>query len=299
MFDDPLHRRANDSVLQVAAFSEGLNDAKVDREGTLSSFTTSSLWSFSWLHDVFGFAALIAELKKTLSKEKATWSAVDQALAEEHASWQTAEQFLLSSNEPKTLPANELDSTRASLTATTDKLSSKSSALDHLVIWEQQMKIRLEACEEKLMACEERLTMANDKLKVAKEEMKTQGQLLDSAQQALSKWELSSSMLIFSVVANDVVMMKNHLPDLDVEILHKDFTVDDVEWEILVWQNHLKNEWFVSQDHIGEFSVKREYTNTSHKTYNTIDMKFKWSYYILVPCIRVYKMWSSKRWFKW
>jgi hypothetical protein len=36
-------------------------------------------------------------------------------------------------------------------------------------------------------------------------------------------------MLIFSVVANDVVMMKNHLPDLDVEILHKDFTVDDVE----------------------------------------------------------------------
>jgi hypothetical protein len=43
MFDDPLHRRANDSVLQVAAFSEGLNDAKVDREGTLSSFTTSSL----------------------------------------------------------------------------------------------------------------------------------------------------------------------------------------------------------------------------------------------------------------
>jgi lipoate synthase len=35
-------------------------------------------------------------------------------------------------------------------------------------------------------------------------------------------------------VANVVALMKNHLPNLDVEILHKDFTVDDVEWEILV-----------------------------------------------------------------
>jgi hypothetical protein len=28
--------------------------------------------------------------------------------------------------------------------------------------------------------------------------------------------------------------MKNHLPDLDMEILFKDFTVDDTEREILV-----------------------------------------------------------------
>jgi hypothetical protein len=48
------------------------------------------------------------------------------------------------------------------------------------VIREQQMKIRLTACEEKLM-------MANDKLKAAEEKMKIQGQLLDSAHQALSK----------------------------------------------------------------------------------------------------------------
>jgi hypothetical protein len=62
-----------------------------------------------------------------------------------------------------------------------------------------------------------------------------------------------------------------------------------------LWQNHIKNEKFVSQDHIGGFSVKWEYKNTSHKAYNTIDMKFKWSYYILVTCIRVYKRWNSKR----
>jgi hypothetical protein len=37
----------------------------------------------------------------------------------------------------------------------------------------------------------------------------------------------------------------------------------------------LKKHGFISQDHIGEFSTKREYTNTTHKTYKTIDMKFK------------------------
>jgi hypothetical protein len=40
----------------------------------------------------------------------------------------------------------------------------------------------------------------------------------------LSKRELSSS-----AVAKVVALMKNHLPDLDVEILHRDFIVDDAE----------------------------------------------------------------------
>jgi hypothetical protein len=34
---------AKDSVLRVTAFLEGLNDAEADQEGTLSSFTASSL----------------------------------------------------------------------------------------------------------------------------------------------------------------------------------------------------------------------------------------------------------------
>jgi hypothetical protein len=90
------------------------------------------------------------------------------------------------------------------------------------MIREKQMKIQLEACEEKL-------TVAHDKLKATEEEMKTQGQLLDSAQQAPSKRELSSSAVISSAMANVVALMKNHLPDLDVEILYKDFTVNDAE----------------------------------------------------------------------
>jgi enoyl-[acyl-carrier-protein] reductase (NADH) len=112
-----------------------------------------------------------------------------------------------------------LDSTKASLTAIHDKLTSKSVALDIAVIREQQAKIQM--------------TMANEKLKVAEEKLKTQEQSWDLAQQALSKQELSSSMVISSAVANAVALFKNHLPDLDMEILCKEFTIDDVEWEAL------------------------------------------------------------------
>jgi hypothetical protein len=74
------------------------------------------------------------------------------------------------------------------------------------------------ACEDELMACEVQLMVANDKLKATEEKMKTQGQLLDLAQLALSKRELSSTSVISSTVANVVALMKNHLPDLDMEI---------------------------------------------------------------------------------
>jgi hypothetical protein len=67
---------------------------------------------------------------------------------------------------------------------------------------------------------------AEEKLKAAEEQLKTQ-------RQKLSERELSSSMVISSVVANAAALFKNDLSDLDVEILHKDFTIDDVEWETL------------------------------------------------------------------
>jgi hypothetical protein len=40
--------------------------------------------------------------------------------------------------------------------------------------------------------------------------------------------------MISSAVAHAVALFKNHLPDLDVEIFHKDFIVDDVARETLV-----------------------------------------------------------------
>jgi hypothetical protein len=113
----------------------------------------------------------------------------------------------------------ELESTKASLTATPDKLTSKSAALDVMVIQEQQAKIQMMTAQEKLKAAEEKL--------------KTQEQSLDSSQQALSKWELSSSAVISLSVANSAVLFKNHLPDLDMEILREDFTIDYAEREAL------------------------------------------------------------------
>jgi hypothetical protein len=94
------------------------------------------------------------------------------------------------------------------------------------VIQEQKMKIQLTVAEDKLKVAEEKLKATNEK--------KIQGHQLESAQKALSKQELSSSVVISSAVANAMVLVKNHIPDLDMEILHKDFIVNDTEREALV-----------------------------------------------------------------
>jgi hypothetical protein len=41
-------------------------------------------------------------------------------------------------------------------------------------------------------------------------------------------------MMISLAVAHTVALFKNHLPDLTMEILRQDFTVDDAEHEALV-----------------------------------------------------------------
>jgi hypothetical protein len=66
-----------------------------------------------------------------------------------------------------------LESIKASLTVIHDKLTSKSAALDVVVIQEQQAKIQMKTTEEKL--------------KAAKEKLKTQEQLLDLARHTLAK----------------------------------------------------------------------------------------------------------------
>jgi hypothetical protein len=131
---------------------------------------------------------LIAQLvtaNKALYEEKVPRSTIDRSLAEEKAARQTAEQSFRAADEGKANFVWNLESAEASLTTTTNKLASKSSTPDHAVVWEQKMEIQVKAAEEKLKAVE-------DKLKAAKEKMKTQGWLLDLAQHALPKWELSS-----------------------------------------------------------------------------------------------------------
>jgi hypothetical protein len=53
------------------------------------------------------------------------------------------------------------------------------------------------------------------------------------AREALSKREDSSVLMILMAVANAMALLKSHLPDLDVELLRKDFAVDEVEREAL------------------------------------------------------------------
>jgi hypothetical protein len=116
--------------------------------------------------------------------------------------------------------ALELENVQASLVATCDKLYRKSKALDLQVIRADEVALWLETTE--------------GRLKATNEDLKTQGQLLESTRQALSKREGSSNMMISSAVAHTVALFKNHLLDLDMELLCKDFTIDDVEHEALV-----------------------------------------------------------------
>jgi hypothetical protein len=110
---------------------------------------------------IFAHVALIARLaaaEKVLWEEKAT-----RSIAE--ATRQITEHSLLASEEANIALTQDLQSVQASLTATIEKLTPKSSALDFAGIQEHQMEIKLKAAEEK---------------------METKGQLPDSSQKTLS-----------------------------------------------------------------------------------------------------------------
>jgi hypothetical protein len=108
--------------------------------------------------------------------------------------------------------AQELETTHTSLTATRDKLTIKSTTLDDVMRWRDEAKIELAKSEEKL--------------KIAEEELKT-------VRQTLTKHEASSAVGNASAVANTAALFKSHTPSLDMEILCKDFPIDDVEREAL------------------------------------------------------------------
>jgi hypothetical protein len=57
---------------------------------------------------------------------------------------------------------------------------------------------------------------------------------LESAQKTASKREDSFNMMISLAVSHVAALFKNHLPYMNMELLHQDFTVDDAERETLV-----------------------------------------------------------------
>jgi hypothetical protein len=114
----------------------------------------------------------------------------------------------------------ELENAQTSLDATCDKLDSKSKALDFQVIHGDEVMLWMKNVE--------------SRLKVAEKDLKNQRQMLESAQKNSSKRESSFNMMISSAVAHAMALFKNHLPDLNLELLRQDIIVDDVERETLV-----------------------------------------------------------------
>jgi hypothetical protein len=63
------------------------------------------------------------------------------------------------------------------------------------------------------------LKNVENRLKATKEDLKNQRQLLESAQKTLSMRESSFNMMISSAVAHAAALFKNHLSDLNMELL--------------------------------------------------------------------------------
>jgi hypothetical protein len=112
-------------------------------------------------------------------------------------------------------------------------LTSKSSALDFVVIQGRKAEIKLQAAEEKIKAQEQSFL----------------------TQKVLSKREFSSSTVISSAVANAMALVKNHMPEFDAEILRKGFSVNDAGQEALVDSTYDTTQYFVS---LYDFSVLPE-----------------------------------------
>jgi hypothetical protein len=71
---------------------------------------------------------------------------------------------------------------------------------------------------------------------------------LESAWKTSSKRESSFNLMISSVVAHAAALFKNHLPDLNMELLRQNFSVDDAERETLV-----SNAFDAAQDFVSSY----------------------------------------------
>jgi chromosome segregation ATPase len=142
-----------------------------------------------------------------------------KALSAEQYAQSIAEQILQQSNGVNAALSLKIDNVETSVAITQDKLDRKSKALDSQTTRADEAELRLKSVE--------------DNLKTVEADLKAKGLLLESAQEALAKREGSANMMISSAVAHTTALFKNHLLDLNMEILRQDFTVDDAEREAL------------------------------------------------------------------
>jgi hypothetical protein len=110
------------------------------------------------------------------------------------------------------------------------------------------MSLKFDNVETSLALTQTKLDRKSKALKIVETDLKAKGLLLESTQQALAKREGSTNMMISLAVAHTAALFKNHLPDLNVEILRQDFTVDDSEREALV-----SNAFDAAQDFVSSY----------------------------------------------
>jgi hypothetical protein len=96
------------------------------------------------------------------------------------------------------------------------------------------LSLKLDNVETSLAITQKKLDRKSKALKIVEVDLKVKGLLMESTQQALAKRDGSTNMMISLGVAHTAALFKNHLPDLNMEILRQDFTVDDAEREDLV-----------------------------------------------------------------
>jgi hypothetical protein len=76
---------------------------------------------------------------------------------------------------------------------------------------------------------------AQDKLEALGEEKRLQEHVLESTRKMLSEHDYCSSTVISSVVAHVVELLKSHVPDLDPELLRRDYPFkEDEEQDTLI-----------------------------------------------------------------
>jgi septal ring factor EnvC (AmiA/AmiB activator) len=115
---------------------------------------------------------------------------------------------------------------RASVAAANQELASKATTLDELAVREQATQ---------------------DKLQALGDEKRLQEQVLESTQKMFDR-DYSSSIVISSVLAHAVALLKSYTPDLDPELFCKENPFeDDDEWHMLIDSDFETAQHFVLQ----------------------------------------------------
>jgi hypothetical protein len=133
-----------------------------------------------------------------------------------------------------TVLVKDLETARKALSIEQFALSEAEQILQQSKDVNVALSLKLDNVETSLALTQNKLDQKSKALKTVEADLKAKGLLLESAQQVLAKREGSANMMISSAVAHTAALFKNHLLDLNVEILRQDFTVDDAEREALV-----------------------------------------------------------------